>query len=189
MLLGLLLLMDILPDAIDGFALHPLELDSTLLAHTNNKTEDGFSGSAMLAFKYFLVKNKNNRGAQQKASSPSQPSLHRHNDEEEYRPPTALWGVIWVTGDRNVKEACEALAWDMVDSGLHLHVHWKGHQSADSSAQVLLMNVPLVLDRGGVNEIIWHLTKIKKGLLKRGTLPAEYVGTSLPKLRVSWRQN
>ncbi len=30
MLLGLLSLMDILPDAIDGFALHPLELDSTL---------------------------------------------------------------------------------------------------------------------------------------------------------------
>ncbi len=64
MLLGLLLLMDILPDAIDGFALHPLEPDSTLPALTNNKAEDGFLGSAVLAFKYFLVKNKNNRGAQ-----------------------------------------------------------------------------------------------------------------------------
>ncbi len=96
--------------------------------------------------------------------------------------------MIRVTGDGNVKEACEALAWDMVDSGLQ--VCWKDHQSADSSAQVLLMNVPLVLDRGGVkNKIIWHLTKIKKGLLKKGTLSAEYVGTLLPKLRVSWRQN
>jgi hypothetical protein len=174
--------------SLDGFALHPLEPDSTLPVLTNNKTEDGFPGSAVLAFKCFLVKNKSNRGAQQTVSSPSQPSLHRHNDEEEYRPPTALWGVIRVTGDRNVKEACEALAWDMVNSGLQ--VHWKDHQSADSSTQVLLMNVPLVLDRGGIeNEIIWHLTEIKKALLKRGTLPAEYVGTPLLKLRVSWRPN
>jgi hypothetical protein len=125
MLLGVLLLLDILPDAIDGFALHPLEPDSTLLALTNNKTEDRFPGSALLAFKYFLVKNKSNRGAQQTASFPSQPSLHRHNDEEEYRPPAALWGVIRVTGDGNVKEAYEALAWDMVDLGLQ--VRWKDH--------------------------------------------------------------
>jgi hypothetical protein len=135
MLLGLLLLMDILPDAIDGFALHPLEPDSTLPALTNNKTEDGFPGYAVLAFNYFLVENKSNRGAQQIASSPSQPSLHRHNDEEEYRPPTALWEVIWVTGDDNVKEACEALTWDMVDSSLQ--VGWKDYQSSESSAQVL----------------------------------------------------
>jgi hypothetical protein len=188
MLLGLSLLVDILPDAIDGFALHPLEPDSTLPALTSNKTEDGFPGSAMLALKYFLVKKKSNKGVQQTVSSLFQPSLHRHNDEKEYRPPTALWGVIWVTGDGNVKEACEALAWDMVDLGLQ--VHWKDHQSADSSAQVLLMNVLPVLDRGGVkNKIIWHLTKIKKGFLKKGTLPAEYVGTPLPELRVSLRQN
>jgi hypothetical protein len=58
LLLGLLLLMDILPDAIDGFALHPLDADSTLPALTNNKTEDGFPGSAKLAFKYFLSKKK-----------------------------------------------------------------------------------------------------------------------------------
>ncbi len=72
--------------------------------------------------------------------------------------------MIWVTGDRNVKEACEAFAWDMVDSGLQ--VCWKDHQSDDFSAQVLLMNVPPVLDRGSVkNKIIWHLTKIEKGFL------------------------
>ncbi len=58
MLLGLSSLMDILPDAIDGFAFYPLEPDSTLPALTNNKTEDGFPGSAMLAFKYVLVKTK-----------------------------------------------------------------------------------------------------------------------------------
>jgi hypothetical protein len=51
------------------------------------------------------------------------------------------------------------------------------------------MNIPPVLDRGGIkNKIIWHLTKIKKGFLKKGTLPWGYVGTPLPKLRVSWRQ-
>ncbi len=51
------------------------------------------------------------------------------------------------------------------------------------------MNVPPVLDRGGIeNEIIWHLSKIKKGLLKKGIFPREYIGTPLPKLKVSWRQ-
>jgi hypothetical protein len=35
--------------------------------------------------------------------------------------------VIQVTGDGNVKEACKALAWNMVNSGLQ--VRWKDHQS------------------------------------------------------------
>ncbi len=58
MLLGLLLLMDILPEAIDGFALHPLEPDSTLPALTNNKTEVGFPRSAMLVLSTFWLKTK-----------------------------------------------------------------------------------------------------------------------------------
>jgi hypothetical protein len=66
-----------------------------------------------------------------------------------------------------MKEACEALAWDMVN--MRLQVCWNDHQLAESSAQILLMNVPPVLDRGGVKgEIIWHLTEIEKGLLKKG---------------------
>ena len=186
MLLGLSSIMEILPDAIDGFALHPLDVESTLPALTNNKIEDGFPNSAMLAFKYFLVKNKSKRGAQQTVIPPSQPTLYRHNDEEEYKPPSALWGVIRVTGNGNIKEACEALAWDMDD----LQIFWKDHQSADSSAQVLLMNDPLVLDRGDVeNEIIWYLTEIEKGFLKKGVFPLKYVGVPLPEIRVSWRQN
>ncbi len=61
----------------------------------------------------------------------------------------------------------------------------KGHQLAESSAQVLLMNVPPVLDRGSIKgEIIWHLTEIEKGLLKKGVLPSEYVGVQLPKIRL-----
>jgi hypothetical protein len=42
MLLGLSSLMDILPEAINGFALHPLDDQSTLSALTNNRAEDGF---------------------------------------------------------------------------------------------------------------------------------------------------
>ena len=73
---------------------------------------------------------------------------------------------------------------------LGLQVCWKDHHSADSSAQVLQMNIPPMLDRGGIaNKIIWHLTKIKKSFLKKGTLPVEYVGTPLPEMKVSWRQN
>jgi hypothetical protein len=53
MLLGLSSLMDILPSAIEGFALHPLDETSTLPMLINNRPEDGFSGSAVLAFKYF----------------------------------------------------------------------------------------------------------------------------------------
>ncbi len=38
-------------------------------------------------------------------------------------------------------------------------------------------------------EIIWHLTEIEKGFLRKGTLPTEYVGVLLPKIRVSWQRN
>jgi hypothetical protein len=87
-----------------------------------------------------------------------------------------------------VKEACEALAWDMVDMGLQ--VWWKDHQSAELSTQILLMNFPPVLDKSSVKGgIIWHLTEIKKGLLKKGVLPSEYVGVQLPKIRMTWQQN
>jgi hypothetical protein len=40
-----------------------------------------------------------------------------------------------------------------------------------------------------LSQHLWHLTKIEKGFLKKGSLPAEYVGISLPELRVTWRQN
>jgi hypothetical protein len=109
MLLGLSALMDILPDAINGFKLHSLEEASTLPILTNNKSEDGFPELAVLAFKYFLVRDRRNVRGQQTAS-PSAPSPHRYNDEEDYKPPTSLWRVIWVKGNGNIKEACNALA-------------------------------------------------------------------------------
>jgi hypothetical protein len=48
MLLGLSSLMDILPGAIKGFALHPLDETSTLPVLINNRPEDEFPGSAEL---------------------------------------------------------------------------------------------------------------------------------------------
>ena len=76
----------------------------------------------------------------------------------------------------------------MVDTGLR--IRWKEHQLANSSAQVLLMNVPPVLDRSRVEgKILWHLAEIEKGLLKKGCLPTEYIGVPLPEIKVLWRQN
>jgi hypothetical protein len=50
MLLRLSSLMNILPNAIGGFALHPLDTNSFLPALTNNRVEDGFPVSMVLAF-------------------------------------------------------------------------------------------------------------------------------------------
>jgi hypothetical protein len=98
--------------AIDGFALHTLDGTSSLPALTNNRVEDGFPGSAVLAFQYFLVKDKRNRlSGQQTVAPPSKPSPYWHNNEEDYRQPPSLWGAIRITGNGNVKEACEALVW------------------------------------------------------------------------------
>ncbi len=191
MLFGLSTLMEILPDTIDSFTLHPLNTASTLPPLTNTKPDDGFPSLAVLVFKYFLVKNKNNsRGAPQALPSPPKPSPHRHryNDEEEYRAPTTLWGVIKCTCNGNIKEGVEGLAWDIGNTGIT--IKYKEHQSPDSSAQILLMNVPVVFDRNGVEgEIIWHIAEIEKSLLKKGVLSSESIGTPLPEIKVSWRQN
>jgi hypothetical protein len=180
-------LMDILPNAINRFELHPLEEASTLPALINNKVEEGFPGSAVLDFKYFLERDRRNVKGKQ-AASRSAPSPHRYNDEENYKPSIAMWGVIWVKGNSNMKEACDALAWDMIDLGLT--VRWKKHQSVESSMHILLMNVPPVLECGSVkSEIVWHLCELEKRFLKKEILPEEYVGIPLPKISVLWRQS
>jgi hypothetical protein len=182
MLFDLSTLLEILPDAIDGFMLHPLDADSTPPPLTNTKPKDGLPSSAALAFKYFLVNNKNN------STKPS-PHRHHYNNEEEYRAPTSLWGVIKCTCNGNIKEGVEGLAWDIVGN-TGITIKYKEHQSPDSSAQILLMNVPPVFDRNGVEgEIIWHLVEIEKSLLKKEVLPTECIGTPLPEIKVSWRQN
>ncbi len=52
------------------------------------------------------------------------------------------------------------------------------------------MNVPPVLECCRVEgKIIWHLTEIKKGLMKKGAIPTEYIGITFPDIKVSWRQS
>jgi hypothetical protein len=89
MLLGPTSLINILPNAINGFELHQLDEQSSLPHLTNNKIEDGFPGSAVLAFKYFLVRDKQNRTPQQTVAA-SNPSPYRSNNEKDYKPPTAM---------------------------------------------------------------------------------------------------
>jgi hypothetical protein len=75
MLLGLSSIMDILPGAIDAFAMHPLNKSSVLPPLTKSRPKDGIPGSAVLVFKYFVVKNKSNRPANhQSVAPPLQPS-------------------------------------------------------------------------------------------------------------------
>jgi hypothetical protein len=85
--------MDILADAIDGFELYPLNEKSILPCLTNNRVGDGFPGSAVFAFNFFLVWDKWNQVAQLPLAV-SVPSHHRFNDEEDFKAPTAMWGVI-----------------------------------------------------------------------------------------------
>jgi hypothetical protein len=69
MLLRLSSFMDILPEAIGGFTLHPLNKQSTLPASTKNRVEGLLDSSQQL----FL-------------------NSHLH-EEEDYKQPTVMWGV------------------------------------------------------------------------------------------------
>jgi hypothetical protein len=104
MLFGLSALMDILPKAIDRFTLHTLEESSTLPPLTDNDPANGFPVSVVLAFQYLLVKNKSNVKGLQNAS---------HDDEQEFRSRTSLWGVMRCSSTGNVKDDMEADAWDI----------------------------------------------------------------------------
>jgi hypothetical protein len=126
MLLGLASLMDIFPNAIGGFAVHPLDKSSSHPPLTSNKLEDGFPGSAVLVFEYIIVKDTHNKQVHQQTAFPlPQPSPRRHNNEDIFKLLTSLWGVTCMTGKGDVKEACKVQAWDMVDTGMQ--VQWKDH--------------------------------------------------------------
>ncbi len=58
MLLGLSALMEIFPGATNRFKLHPLENNLILPILSSNDVEDGFPSSAVVVFKYFLVRDK-----------------------------------------------------------------------------------------------------------------------------------
>ncbi len=106
LLMGLTTFMEIIPAFIDGFQLLPLGNPSTLPPLTSNSN---IPKTAALAFQYFKVKNMSNmRGATTSPAS-AQISPARHNDDEEFKPPTMLWGVVRVWGNKNKKEAIDAV--------------------------------------------------------------------------------
>ncbi len=189
LLMGLSAFMEIVPAFINGFELLPLSDSSTLPALTSNDPDKGFPKTSVLAFRYFLVKNKTNvRGATSQSPSTQTPQKMRHNDEEEFKPPTTLWGVARVQGNKNVMEAINSVAWDINNIGLS--IRWKEHQSAESSAQILLMCCPPIFDRRGIEEeICLHLQLIKKDLIRKGKPSYDFIGVPLPVIIVSWQQN
>jgi hypothetical protein len=89
MLLGLSTLIDILAGGIIGFELHPLDEKLSLPCLSTNRVKESFLGLAVVAFWYFLVRDKRNQGAQALAAG-SAPSPHRLNDEEDYKAPMAM---------------------------------------------------------------------------------------------------
>ncbi len=178
--------MDILPKAIDRFTLHPLDESSTLPPLTDNDPANGFPVSVVLAFQYLLVKNKSNvKGLQNAASSPPVSNLRCHDNKQEFRSPTSLWGVMRCSSTWDVKDDMEAAAWDIGNIGIV--IRYKEHQSPDSVAQVLLMNVPLVFDKQGIEgEIRWHLAETQKSLLRKGLLLLDLHGISLQATVAEW---
>jgi hypothetical protein len=179
LLLGLLALMEILPSTINGFELHLLDETSSHPALTNNWVEDGFPSSAILAFKYCGVKNKQFSWGLSQQLAPSKPSPHWHIDEEEFKPSPYLWAIIPLRGNANIKDACEEISWDIQE------ICWKEHQSAELNAQIMIMCVPNIFDRVGLEEeVIWHLKDIKKSLIKKGTISSELIGIPLPEIKI-----
>ncbi len=134
------------------------------------------------------MKNKQfSRGLSQQLA-PSQPTPHQHNDEEEFKPSPYLWAVTRVRSNDNIKDACEAISWDIQESGIQ--IRWKEYQSAELNAQIMIMCVPNIFDRVGLEEeVFWHLKDIKKSLIKKGTISSELIGIPLPEIKISWQQN
>jgi hypothetical protein len=189
MLLGMSSILETFPHMISGFELHPLDPASTLPFLTSNDVERGFPQSALLMFKYFHVKNKiNSRGAPQTPTVAASVSHTRFDDEAEFRPSNTLWGTVKVQADKNVKEAVEALTWDLNKTGIQ--VRWKPHQSAGSSAQVQIMCCPNVFDKEGLTkELLFHMKEIEKKLMAKGRLSYTLMDEPLPPISIQWRQS
>jgi hypothetical protein len=169
-------LLEILSSVINGFKLHSLDPELTLPPLTLGAQ---VPKTAVLAFKYCGVKNK--RIVCNPAQAPAKPqaNFQRHNDDEDFTPSTSVQGVVRVRGRENVKTPCNLIAWDMSDSGLL--IRWKEHQSADSSAQLLLMCCPAIFDKGGIEEeIIFHLKTMEKDLIRKGSFPSTLSTEPLP---------
>ena len=140
-------------------------------------------------FRYLHVKNKiNNRGASQSHPAMQAVSPHQYNDEEEYRPPTGVWGNLRIKAGENIKEMCESIAWDM--NGTGITVRWKEHQLADSSSQILIMCVPNIFDKEGLKEeLLFHMKAVERKIVVKGKLPASLLTEPIPLITMAWQQN
>jgi hypothetical protein len=58
MLIGMSSIMETFPQMIDGFELHPLDPVSSLPVFTSKHVDKGFPQSAIMMFRYFLVRNR-----------------------------------------------------------------------------------------------------------------------------------
>ncbi len=96
--------------------------------------------------------------------------------------------VICIRGNDNIKDACEAISWDIQESGIQ--ILWKEHQSAELNAQIMIMCVPNTFERVGLEEeVMWHLKDIEKSLIKKGTISSKLIGTPLPEIKILSQQN
>ncbi len=102
--------------------------------------------------------------------------------------PTAIWGTLRVCASKNVKDCVDALVLDLSNTGISLH--WKEHQSAESSSQVLLIYFLSVFDREGIEEEVrYRLKEIKIWLCTKGKLDTTLLTIPLPDLVITWHQN
>jgi hypothetical protein len=169
----------------------PVDKTTQYPAITSGCEEDGFPTTAVIAFKYILLRNKHMlRGGTQSTPVTLTPSIshQRHNDEEEYKMPTSMWGTPRVCSSENVKDRVEALVWDL--SGYGINIRWKEHQLAESSSQVLLVCMPNVFDRQGFKEEVrYHLKEMEISLCNKGKLDISLLTVPLPNFVVTWCQN
>jgi hypothetical protein len=89
---GMSSVLETFPSMIDGFKLHPLDPNSTLLVLTSNHAEDGFPQLVALMCKYLHVTNKINPwGAAQPTAYTLTISLNRFDDNAALTPSPTLW--------------------------------------------------------------------------------------------------
>jgi hypothetical protein len=68
-------------------------------------------------------------------------------------------------------------------------VHWKPHQSADSSAQVQIMCCPNVFNKEGLTkELLFHMKEVEKKLMAIGWLLYTLMDEPLPPISIQWQQ-
>lgn len=181
-----------LSSAIPNFRL--LAFDRSLPDIISHLVEHGYPDMAMTFFQYFKTKNKrflnggNQPGNQAQGQSNAARQGKKYDDDEEYSGKDVLYGTIMVSGDSNIKDVVDNIAWDLQGTGLSLK--WKPHQSAESSTQIIIMGVPRAFCYQGVQEQLeHHLKETEKRLISKGKLDLDNYDKPLPQMVISWKQN